>query len=88
MALRTREITVPTSSKRQQIIDDIVRQIRTGVLAPGAQLPTAAQLRVIYECSITPVREAINHLKSTGYVVGVPGVRVFVADKPPDQPTP
>jgi DNA-binding GntR family transcriptional regulator len=40
-------------------------------------------LRAQFDCSITPVREAVNWLKAVGYVTGVPGVRVFVADPQP-----
>jgi DNA-binding GntR family transcriptional regulator len=31
--------------------------------------------------SITVVREAVNYLKATGVLVGVPGVAVFVAER-------
>lgn len=83
MSVRTREITMPTS-KTQEIVDAITGQIRAGVLKPGDALPTAAQLRQQFNCSITPVRRAIDELKLRGYVVGVPGVRVYVADHPPE----
>lgn len=73
---------MPTS-KKDQIIASIRGDIAAGRLKPGDALPTAAELRVTFDCSITPVREAINWLKATGYVVGMPGVRVFVADNPP-----
>jgi GntR family transcriptional regulator len=73
---------MPTS-KKDQIIASIRDDITAGRLKPGDPLPTAAELRAQFNCSITPVREAINWLKATGYVSGVPGVRVFVADSPP-----
>lgn len=82
MVLRTQEITMP-SSKRQQIVDDLIADVRAGRLKPGNPLPTARELRERYHCSITPVREAINELKATGWAVGAPGIRVFVADDPP-----
>lgn len=90
MAVRTREITMPTS-KKQEIVDSVIAQIDAGHLRPGDPLPTARELREQFRCSITPVREAINELKALRYVVGVPGVRVYVADHPPrptEQPTP
>lgn len=68
--------------KRQQIIDAILADIEAGRLKPGDPVPSAAELRATFECSITPVREAINHLKAIGVVAGVPGVRVFVAGNP------
>jgi DNA-binding GntR family transcriptional regulator len=82
MSVRTGEITMPTS-KTQEIVDAIVAQIRAGQLRPGDPLPTARQLREQFDVSITPVRRAIDELKHRGYVVGVPGVRVYVADAPP-----
>jgi DNA-binding GntR family transcriptional regulator len=69
--------------KRQQIIDAILGDIAAGRLKPGDPLPSAAELRAQFDCSITPVREAVNWLKAVGYVTGVPGVRVFVADPQP-----
>ncbi len=73
---------MPTS-KKDQIIASIRGDITTGRLKPGDPLPTAAALKIEFACSITPVREAINILKATGWVVGAPGIRVFVADDPP-----
>lgn len=82
MSLRTREITMPTS-KKMEIVDYLKGQIDAGVLRPGDPVPTATELRAQFRCSITPVREAISHLKILGYLVGMPGVRVYVADHPP-----
>lgn len=73
---------MPTS-KKDQIVGFILGEIRAGRLKPGDPLPTSAELRTQFGFSVTPVREAINWLKATGWVVGMPGVRVFVADDPP-----
>lgn len=72
-----------STSKKDQIIAAIRDDIAAGRLKPGDALPTAAELRARFDCSITPVREAVNYLKAIRVVTGVPGVRVFVADKPP-----
>ncbi|MEV1285809.1 winged helix-turn-helix domain-containing protein [Micromonospora sp. NPDC049679] len=69
------------TSKTQKIIDDIKGQIASGELRPGAQLPSTAELREQYGVSITVVRGAINWLKATGLIEGVPGVGVFVAER-------
>lgn len=70
-----------TTSKTQKIIDDITAKIESGELGPGDRIPSAAQLRAQHGVSITVVRDAVNWLKATGVVKGVPGVGVFVAEK-------
>jgi GntR family transcriptional regulator len=84
MALRTREITMPT--KKEIVADWIIGQINSGELTPGDPIPTHAELRERFGYSITPVREALNELKLRGYVVGQPGVAVYVAAAPPRPP--
>ena len=79
MVVRTREITMPT--KKEAIVEHLKGQIDAGVLRPGDPVPTATELRALFDVSITPVREAINELKLLGYLVGQPGVRVYVADR-------
>ncbi|MBB4959981.1 DNA-binding FadR family transcriptional regulator [Micromonospora polyrhachis] len=56
-------------------------KIESGELAPGAQLPSTAELRAQYGVSITVVRGAINWLKAKGMVEGMSGVGVFVAER-------
>jgi DNA-binding GntR family transcriptional regulator len=77
-------ITVPNSatppSKRQQIIDDIIDDVRSGRLRPGEPIPSASQLMEKYApISITPVRQAIADLKARDLLVGAAGRAVFVA---------
>lgn len=67
------------ASKTQTVIDDIAAKIASGQLKPGDRLPSAAELRAQYGVSITVVRRAIDYLKATGAVEGLPGVGVFVA---------
>lgn len=66
------------ASLRQQIIDDLIDDVRTGDLQPGAAIPSAAELMAEYQCSITPVRGAIDNLKARGLLVGAAGRAVFV----------
>jgi GntR family transcriptional regulator len=61
-----------------QVADDLRTQIRTGVLEPGAQLPSMTQLRQRYGVSNTVVRDALNELRHDGLVVGQQGKGVFV----------
>lgn len=68
-------------SRTQQIVDDITALIASGELQPGDPIPSARELRAQYGVSITPVRLAMRELKAKGLVTGVPGVRVFVAER-------
>jgi DNA-binding FadR family transcriptional regulator len=77
-------ITVPIPpSKREQIVEDLIGLVRSGDVAPGAAIPSAAQLMEQYDCSISPVRDAIRELKIRGLLTGVPGRAVYVADPLP-----
>lgn len=71
------------ASLRQKIIDDLVNTVRKGELAPGAPIPSAARLMATYDCSITPVRAAIENLKTRELLVGAAGRAVFVANPLP-----
>lgn len=75
---------MPSSrSKTQLIIATIEAGIASGELAPGSRIPSARELREQFGVSSTPVRDAINHLKARGLLVGDAGVGVFVAEHPP-----
>lgn len=83
-------MTTPAPLPRR-IVDDIRARIRSGELKPGDRLPTHAALRKRYDCSITPVREAMTALKQAGLVYGHPGRAVYVAEaggSPADAGTP
>jgi GntR family transcriptional regulator len=74
----------PPPSKRQQIIDAIVAAVRSGELVPGDAIPSTAALMAQHEVSITPVREAVNYLKTRELLVGATGRAVYVANPLPD----
>lgn len=78
------EITMPApQSKTQQIIDWLEEEIRSGRSKPGERIPSARQLRERFGWSGTPVRQAVDNLKARGWLVGAPGVGVFVSQRPP-----
>ena len=78
-------ITVPIPpTKREQIIDGLIELVRSGQLAPGDAIPSAAKLMEQYVCSISPVRDAIRELKWRGLLVGAVGRAVYVNDPLPD----
>src|SRR5690348_2236490 len=62
------EGVVPQQPMYQQIADDLRRQIESGVLSPGQQLPTELDLREKYDASRNTVRDAIKRLTSLGLV--------------------
>jgi GntR family transcriptional repressor for pyruvate dehydrogenase complex len=61
-------------------------QIESGVLAPGARLPTERELALAHGVSRTVVREAVHQLKSKALVQSRQGSGVFVAAPPANQP--
>lgn len=56
-------------------------QIESGQLRPGDKLPSTRQLCAEYKVSAIVVRNAMIALKAEGWVEGVPGVGVYVAEK-------
>ncbi|MCF6470717.1 winged helix-turn-helix transcriptional regulator [Nonomuraea sp. MG754425] len=63
-----------------QIADDLRTQIRTGSLAPGAALPSTAQLCQRYDVSASVVKAAISVLRTEALIVGQQGKGVFVRE--------
>lgn len=63
---------------RDQIYQNIKRDILSGVYQPGEQL-SANQLAEQYQLSSTPVREALNALEQEGFIDAFPRVGFFVA---------
>ncbi|MEW2384872.1 winged helix-turn-helix domain-containing protein [Micromonospora sp. NPDC047707] len=72
---------MPVKPKWEQLADHIRSQIESGELAPGDQLPSTAQLRAQHGVSTTVVRQAILVLQTQGWVQGVHGLGVFVAER-------
>ena len=65
----------------QQIAEDLKKQIDTGTLKPGQQLPTEIHLRDQYNASRNTVRDAIKRLISLGLVETRPGAGTYVTRK-------
>ncbi|WP_351234794.1 winged helix-turn-helix domain-containing protein [Streptomyces sp. NPDC002133] len=68
----------------QQLAELIRRQVRTGVLAPGAALPSMSQLMKQYGVSNSVINSAMHILKSEGVVRGQQGKAVYVVGMSPD----
>lgn len=62
------------------VAESLAGKIRSGSLAPGAQLPTEIELCAEYDVSRTVVREAVARLRSEGLVIPHQGRGMFVSD--------
>jgi GntR family transcriptional regulator len=62
----------------QKIAEDLGAQIESGILQPGAQLPTELELGDRYASSRNTIRDAIKRLTSQGLVETRPGQGTFV----------
>lgn len=63
-----------TSTLHSRISADLRRQIETGVLEPGQQLPSEAELGRQYEVSRITVRQALQTLEQEGLVAARAGL--------------
>ncbi len=66
-----------------RLIDDLRQSIASGAFAPGARLPTEAQLSETYRVSRTVVREAIAALRADQLVDARQGSGVYVLKSAP-----
>lgn len=62
----------------QTIAEDLRKQIESGALARGSQLPTELELRETYTASRNTIRDAIKRLASQGLVETRPGQGTYV----------
>jgi GntR family transcriptional regulator len=53
----------------QQIADDIIARIRSGELPPDTPLPSESEMELQYDVSRAPIRQAMQLLRMTGYVI-------------------
>src|SRR5215469_2766252 len=65
----------------QQIAEDLRKQIDSGALERGGQLPTELELRERYQASRNTIRDAIKRLISLGLVETKPGQGTFVTQE-------
>ncbi|WP_406387058.1 GntR family transcriptional regulator [Streptomyces sp. NBC_00211] len=63
----------------EQIMTDLHRRIREGVLPAGARLPSEAELVETYGVARGTVRRAARELEAAGYVRAQQGVGCFVS---------
>lgn len=70
-----------TSTKTRQIADSLRGRINRGELAPGAQLPTEAELRAEFDVSRITVRNALAALVNEGLISSEAGRGSFVRQR-------
>lgn len=62
-----------------QVKSKIKKEIRSGLLKPGDQLPSESQMQKEYNISRVTIRNALSELESEGYITKVHGKGSFVA---------
>ncbi|WP_412076732.1 GntR family transcriptional regulator [Streptomyces xanthophaeus] len=63
----------------EQIVADLQKRIRAGILPAGARLPSEAELAETYGVARGTVRRAVRELEAAGYVRAQQGVGRFVS---------
>jgi DNA-binding GntR family transcriptional regulator len=66
----------------ERLAADLRRQIESGELQPGDQLPTVAVLAKRYQVSTATVSKALRILKDEGLIVTRHGWGTHVAERP------
>lgn len=75
------QIQVPSGSLTEKVVAHISAQIGNGALAPGAKLPSEAEIVRRQSVSRTVVREAISRLQAMGLIVTRHGIGSFVCEQ-------
>ena len=70
-------------SLAEQLVERLTLQIRAGEIAPGAKLPTEAEIIASHGVSRTVVREALSRLSAAGLTQTHHGIGTFVREPSP-----
>ena len=65
-----------------QVREQLLRAISTGVLAPGARMPTLRQVAVALKIDLNTVRHAYEDLRRDGFIDPRQGLGSFVVEAP------
>ncbi|MFJ8626616.1 GntR family transcriptional regulator [Kitasatospora sp. NPDC093550] len=79
------DVASSAKAKYLQIADDLAAQIKTGALAPGAAVPSEADLMQRYGVASGTVRKAIAELRTAQLIETHHGRGSFVRSRPPVQ---
>ncbi len=73
--------------KYRQIADDLRARIQSGEYAPGARLPSKAELMARYETALGTVDRALALLRTAGYIETRQGAGTFALRPPDEEPS-
>ncbi|MFD8319116.1 GntR family transcriptional regulator [Kitasatospora purpeofusca] len=79
------DVASSAKAKYLQIADDLAAQIKSGTLAPGAAVPSEAELMQRYGVASGTVRKAIAELRTSQLIETHHGRGSFVRSRPPVQ---
>lgn len=65
-----------------QIMDDLRRQIRLGLLAPGDKIPSVRDMAAQLSINPNTIQRAYRQLEMEGWICTVTGKGCFVCEKP------
>ncbi|MFC8850661.1 MULTISPECIES: winged helix-turn-helix domain-containing protein [unclassified Micromonospora] len=71
---------MPIPPTMDELLDDLVRRIKSGEYPSGSQLPSGRSMADEYNVSHSTIQRAIATLRQRGVLVGRPGRGVFVAE--------
>ena len=75
-------LTIDKMSRKpiyEQLVEGLEREIVTGLLGPGAQLPSIRELSSVLGVNPNTVQKALGELDGQGIIVSAPGRGMFVA---------
>ncbi len=67
-------------SAPEALVEEIIKQIRSGQLPPGTCLPSQRQLAKMFHVGLGSVREAVKILNVMGYLEVIRGKGTFISD--------
>lgn len=76
-------VTMPAYTARARITQYIKHQIASGQWPPDTQLPSRGELATQFGVAASTVQGVTDLLRDSGWLVGVPGKGMFVAEHPP-----
>jgi DNA-binding GntR family transcriptional regulator len=70
--------TVEPTTEYRRVLEDLVRRIESGELAPGEKLPSTVRLAGEYGVSISTIHRVTTTLEDRKLIRGVPGKARYV----------